>query len=312
MTTQQKIDRYLVDLGTKTHITTWNYEKRAKTYGLPISTLKELSRKVKHVQIEPVEVPVLHPNMQLIAEAYRDGKIDYSTFMMALQAEYEVKPTKMVEEAYDHNWIFIGDLHEPFADPRYFEFIKRLVKKYGITKAVFVGDEIDMHFSSYHETNPDGLGARDELRAAKEALKKWYDLFPEAVVCEGNHSTLAYRKATSAGLASDWLRSPNEVLGVPNWRYMTEFETNRFVVGHGDDGKNMQKKIMTWGKSYIQGHFHSESGVKYITEDIFAMQVGCGVDKNSYAFRYAGKGAKNFILSAGVLVDSVGYVVPMK
>jgi hypothetical protein len=47
---------------------------------------------------------------------------------------------------------------------------------------VFIGDIIDNHASSYHETDPDGMSAGHELRLAIQNIKKWYEAFPKASV----------------------------------------------------------------------------------------------------------------------------------
>jgi hypothetical protein len=120
------------------------------------------------------------------------------------------------------------------------------------------------------------------------------------------------RQAKTAGLLDEFLRPIEDILNVPNWKFHTEFETNKFVCGHGDDGKNLRTKILHWGKSYIQGHYHSDSNLFFTSENDFGMQVGCGVDKNSYAFKYAGKGAKRFIHSAGLYVDGNPMLLTMK
>jgi len=49
----------------------------------------------------------------------------------------------------------IGDLHEPFCLDKYLRFCKNVDRKYRCNKVVFIGDVIDNHYSSYHETDPD-------------------------------------------------------------------------------------------------------------------------------------------------------------
>ena len=89
-----------------------------------------------------------------------------------------------------YNILVIGDIHEPFAIDGYLEFCFEQYKKYNCNKVVFIGDLLDNHFSSYHATDPDGFGAGEELTRAMSKIKKWYQYFPEALVCIGNHDAI--------------------------------------------------------------------------------------------------------------------------
>jgi hypothetical protein len=62
--------------------------------------------------------------------------------------------------------LVIGDLHAPFTLDGYFEFCKEIYAKYYCNQVVFIGDIIDNHYSSFHSTDPDGIGGGDELDVA--------------------------------------------------------------------------------------------------------------------------------------------------
>lgn len=47
----------------------------------------------------------------------------------------------------------IGDLHEPFTHPRYFDFIKGTFKNQGIEKVIFIGD-IEAYAMAYAKPFP--------------------------------------------------------------------------------------------------------------------------------------------------------------
>ena len=91
--------------------------------------------------------------------------------------------------------LIIGDLHEPFCLDGYLEFCKKTYAKYNCNKVVFIGDQIDNHFSSYHETDADGLSGGQELDLAIKKIAKWYKSFPVADVLYGNHDLIISRKA---------------------------------------------------------------------------------------------------------------------
>jgi len=58
--------------------------------------------------------------------------------------------------------LIVGDLHCPFDLDEYFNFCCNVYERYNCNKVVFIGDVIDNHYSSYHETSADGMGGADE------------------------------------------------------------------------------------------------------------------------------------------------------
>ena len=75
-----------------------------------------------------------------------------------------------------------------------------------------MGDVIDNHFSSYHETSPEAIGGKDELELAIKKLKRWYRAFPDAYVIIGNHDRVVFRKAQTGDIPSKWIKNYKEVL----------------------------------------------------------------------------------------------------
>ena len=212
------------------------------------------------------------------------------------------------------NILFIGDIHAPFDLDNYVEFCYKQQKKYNCGTVVFIGDVIDNHFSSYHESDPDGYGAGEELDRAINRLNDYYHTFPKATVIIGNHDRLVYRKAFSAGVSKRWIRDYKDVLDTPNWDFVESIELFGVNVNHGEGGtaKNRIKKEL---QSQIQGHLHSEFYVEYLVGAkfiIFGMQVGCGVDNKAYAMAY-GKNYKKPAIGCGVLLEKgkLPLVIPM-
>jgi hypothetical protein len=91
------------------------------------------------------------------------------------------------EERHERNILFIPDLHIPFEEKGALDFCKSVYEEEGCNEVIFGGDLVDHHFMSFHDTDPDGLSARDEHELAKEKLTEWADEFPEASVLRGNH-----------------------------------------------------------------------------------------------------------------------------
>lgn len=201
--------------------------------------------------------------------------------------------------------LVIGDLHEPFAKEGYLEHCVNAYDKYNCNKVVFIGDIIDNHFSSFHETDPDGHSASQELVLAKERIKEWYSVFPEASVCIGNHDLIPNRKVFNAGLSKHWVKKIGDVLDTPNWEYAEDFIIDGVKYTHGTARKAKQRAKDDF-ISIVQGHYHSESYIEFFvgeTYKYFAMQVGCGVDRSAYAMAY-GKHFKKMHINCGVVLEN--------
>ena len=132
------------------------------------------------------------------------------------ESEYDLIKTnrKNNGEGYN-NVLVIGDLHEPFSLNKYLEFCISKYDEYDCTEVVFIGDVIDNHYSSYHETSADGMGGADELAYAIKRISRWYRAFPVATVIIGNHDRMVMRKAQTSAIPSKWIKSYKEVFEVP-------------------------------------------------------------------------------------------------
>jgi len=196
----------------------------------------------------------------------------------------------------------IGDLHAPFTLKKYLRFCKNVDRKTGCNQVVFIGDLVDNHYSSYHETDPDGFSAGEELDRAIMEIRKWYKAFPEAYVCIGNHDRIVHRKAYSAGISRRWVRDYGEVFNAPGWKFVEDVTIDGVRYCHGE-GKKAPQKAKDNMRSYVQGHHHSECGVVWHTGDncrVFGMQVGNGIDRKSYAMAY-GKYGPHPVIACGVI-----------
>jgi len=207
--------------------------------------------------------------------------------------------------------LFIGDIHEPFCKEGYLEFCKKQYDKYGCNKVIFAGDIIDNHAQSFHDSDADGLSAKDELELAVKKLQTWYKVFPKATVLIGNHDRIVARKLFKVGVSQRWLKPLGEVLEVPNWDFVEEYIYNDILYVHGEGG-TARKKAQQEMMSVCQGHLHSEAYVEFLNGGKnFALQVGCGIDFESYAFAYA-KRDKKPVISCAVILDKSPILIPFK
>lgn len=272
-----------------------NNTKLAKEL-LPDGTYKDIENLRKHISLmrnysHPKEKKVKDgiKKKRLAIEPYRNGNPD--------------------------NILVIGDPHEPFTLTGYLRFCREQQEIYDCGTIIFIGDIIDNHYSSYHESDPDGYGAGEELDRTIDKIKDWYRTFPKAKVIIGNHDRLVYRKAFSAGVSKRWIRDYKDVLSTPNWDFVESVEIFGINFNHGEGGtaKNRMKSEL---QSQVQGHLHTQLYAEYAVGAnfiVFGMQVGCGIDIKSYAMAY-GKHYKKPAIGCGVVLNhgTLPIAIPMK
>jgi len=198
--------------------------------------------------------------------------------------------------------LVIGDIHAPFELKGYFEFCKETYSKYNCNQVIFIGDIIDNHYSSFHVSDPDGMGGGDELDYAINDISKWVEAFPVADVLIGNHDRIIMRKAFDSQIPKRWVKSYNDVLGT-NWNWVDRivYDNVQYVHGEGGTARTKSKNDMM---STVQGHIHTQAYVEWSVGrnfKVFGMQVGCGVDGTSYAAAYA-KNFKKQAIGCGVVL----------
>ncbi len=209
----------------------------------------------------------------------KSKKVDVST----KKQEY-IRPLPNTERV-----LVIGDLHEPFTLEGYREFCYKIYKEYKCTHVIFIGDIVDNHAISYHESDADGMSAGDELDKAIENIAEWYKLFPKADVIIGNHCRLIMRKAFTGGIPRRWIIGYQDMFGVPGWHFSERqvYDKVQYIHGEGGTARVRSKKDFM---STVQGHLHTQAYTEHLVGSnfhIFGMQVGCGVDHRAYAMAYA-------------------------
>jgi len=216
---------------------------------------------------------------------------------------HEIEVIQRMRSEHKRNVLVVGDLHEPFCLDAYVDFCLQQYHKYLCTDVIFIGDIIDNHFSSYHETSADGMGGAAELDLAIKRISRWYKAFPFAKVIIGNHDRIIMRKAQTSAVPSKWIKSYKEVLEVPNWEFMERYEQDNVQYVHGEGG-TARTKCRADMMNTVQGHLHTQAYCEHYVGKrfrVFGMQVGCGIDHDSYAMAYAKYGKKPAIGCAVVL-----------
>lgn len=212
--------------------------------------------------------------------------------------------------------LVVGDLHAPFIRRGYFDHCLSTYKKHGCTQVVFIGDVVDNHYSSYHPSDPDGYSAGDELQRAIDMLQPWHKAFPDAKVTLGNHDRIPARKVYDNGLSDRWMKGYRHVLKTPSWDFVDHHIIDEVLYVHGDGSGQAHIRARKELMSVVQGHFHSACTLNFFVGRnyrVFGMQVGCGVDDDSYAMAY-GKNHPRSIIACAVVKEggTLPIIEPMK
>jgi len=283
----------------------WLSEK----YNIALSEVEKIFNEVKGTESRPSR-----------------SRMNYFRDKVKLSEETTYKPPKIYnikakpKKKSDKNVLIIGDLHTPFEEKGYLDHCKKVYEDFQCDEVVFIGDLVDLHAISYHEHDPNGKSPYDEYELAVKHLKKWYEAFPTAKVCIGNHDALIMRKVYSAGLPSNWLKSLEQILEAPDtYKFDMHHEIDGVLYTHGTgvSGDNGAMKIATQNRqSAVIGHLHSISNIKYSAsyrDIIFAMTVGCGIDYRQYAFNYGKDTPAKPIVSCGVVLSGIiPVIIPMQ
>ena len=86
--------------------------------------------------------------------------------------------------------LVISDMHIPYHHPKMLDWLQALKDKYKPTRVICIGDELDKHALSYHDSDPNLKSAGDELSESLGVIKKLHEMFPVMDILESNHGSL--------------------------------------------------------------------------------------------------------------------------
>ncbi len=260
-----------------------------------------------------------------------DGKA-YAFIAGELSKQYGVVKTESALRSLCHRWgseqvaapdnsriLVISDMHVPFQHPNALRFLAAVAAKYKPTRIVCIGDEIDQHNLSFHDSDPDLPGAGDELKAAIREMQPLYRLFPEMDLIDSNHGSMIYRKGKHHGIPRKYLRDYGEVLDAPaGWRWHNDLivtlpDGNTCYFHHGI-AKDVMKVVALRGMCVVQGHYHTEFRIGYIGNPaalLWGMNVGCLIDNRSMAFAYDKTNLGRPVIGCAVVIDGQPKLLPM-
>jgi hypothetical protein len=289
----------------------WNPEKLADKLKVKLSDVQDAFRSLKGNRAPKELVSI--------------SQEDYEKYLKFLESnkkeEVVEKPSSRIKgltpftSGDKNNVLVIGDIHEPFCLDDYLNFCRYTQEQFNCGTVIFIGDIIDNHYSSFHTSELDTTGPNAEFDHALKRIQEWYVIFPEATVILGNHDRIIHRQAKASGISDRWFKSLSDALKVPNWKFVESIVINDINYNHGEGG-TATTRMKNELQSQVQGHLHSEAYVQYacgLNHKVFGMQVGCGIDRRSYAFAY-GKDSKKPFIGCGVVLNNgeLPIVIPMK
>ena len=214
--------------------------------------------------------------------------------------------------------LIISDLHIPYHHKDAFKFLKEIKKQFKPDTIINIGDSIDFHNISMHQSSPDLPNAGDELKITREYIKELESIFPVVTEVDSNHSSLVYRRAFKYGLSREFMRDYGDFLGTKKWKWvddltLTMSNGQRCFFTHGKSAEVI-KTSQAYSMNTVQGHYHTKFTISYWAnpDNIFwAMNVGCLINQKSMAFNYAKNFRTRFILGCGVILNGIPRLLPM-
>lgn len=215
--------------------------------------------------------------------------------------------------------LVIPDMHLPYAHPDTWKFLTAVKKKYRPDRVVCLGDEVDGHALSFHDSDPDLDSAGPELDKAIKFLKPIYKLFPRVDVLESNHGSLVYRKAKVAGIPRRALKSYRDTLEAPggwHWHFdlTIRMSNGQDVYFHHGKTSGQGKLSQRQSMCSVQGHFHSKYHITYWanpTALFWDAHAGCLVDHKSLAMEYGKNSIEKGIVGVLMIIEGIPRLVPM-
>jgi hypothetical protein len=214
-------------------------------------------------------------------------------------------------------WLIISDLQIPFEHIKALEFCLRTKKEFNISNdnIVCIGDELDQYFGSPYLKDPSiDFSAVHEINTSKKKLRAWYKAFPKMQLCTSNHGLRWLKKAVDAEIPSQLLRPYKEIIEAPDlwvWKDELRFKCKypwRAIHGMGYSGANgARNAAIDAGMSTVIGHLHAFAGVQMINTQggnaFWAMNSGCLIDNEAFAFSYGRYSRNKPTLGCGVVID---------
>jgi len=216
--------------------------------------------------------------------------------------------------------LIIPDLHFPYCHKDALDFLYKANKLLNPSRIICLGDELDYHAMSFHDSDPDLDSAGKELALALGYIDTLHEIFPKMDLLHSNHGSMAYRKSKHNGIPRHLIKSYNDALCIPeqDWKWherlIVELPNGTNMCAVHSLGADSLRASQSLGMSLVQGHHHSSFEIRYwqnMSNLNFAITSGCLIDDNSMAFAYNKLQVKRPIMGATFIENSIPTLIPM-
>lgn len=215
--------------------------------------------------------------------------------------------------------LVIPDAHAPWVNWKALEQAHKWYKSHKPDLVVCLGDLTDQKIWSRWSKDTDDLSPSEEFLAAQTTLVKLHGMFPEMVILRGNHDVRVLSRAVEAGIPAQMFNDVDQVFNFKGWTWVPHGEKlilktvrGPILFVHGDEqGGTVAQKSRILGLSVIQGHTHKVS-ITYTTAlkgSIFGAEMGCIMDTQSKAAKYAAPNPVGSTVGFGVVKHGVPYFI---
>lgn len=214
----------------------------------------------------------------------------------------------------------IPDIHAPYQHPDTMPFLVAVKRTFSPDLVVDLGDELDYHAMSFHDSDPNLDSAGVELEKGKEFLEELYQEFPRVLVCHSNHGSMQFRRAKAHGIPVQLIKKYRDVIfpahGAPKWSWSHNWRINtplgEVLFKHQASG--ILSDAAHNSCNLVVGHSHGNFSVEYSASSshlYYGMCCGCLIDKDSMAFAYGKHSLRKPIIGCGVILNGRPVLIPM-
>lgn len=216
--------------------------------------------------------------------------------------------------------LVIPDQHAPYQHPDSLAFLREVAKQFRPSLVVNLGDELDYHAMSFHDSDPNLESAGTELERAKLFTRELLSEFPHMLVCHSNHGSMVYRRAKAHGIPVQMLRKYRDVV-LPDlknegwsWAFSWRVQTPLGPVMFKHQSNNILADAAHNNCNLVVGHNHGNFSVEYSASSAhlyYGAYAGCLIDKDAMAFAYGKHSLRKPVVGCLVILNGRPVLVPM-
>lgn len=216
--------------------------------------------------------------------------------------------------------LVIPDQHAPYHHPDTLPFLTAVRNAFNPDLVVNLGDELDYHGLSFHDSDPNLDSAGVELEKGKAFLAELFVEFPQMLICHSNHGSMVYRRAKAHGIPVQLLKTYREIIlpGCRNeqwsWAFSWRINTPLGEVMFKHQTTGILADAAHNSCNLVVGHNHGNFSVEYCASSshlYYGVYSGCLVDKDALAFAYGKHSMRKPIIGCTVILNGRPMLIPM-